>query len=423
MAKTNSNSKPGRYTAKYWETKVYRPSYVDRHGEQQECSTYYARIKHAGVRKAVPLHTSDRSEAGRQAATFYARLRLEGWDAAIQQHDPQHGARKCAFTVGDVIATLNVANLRERTRGNYSSALRWFAARHIGFEANKKTFGPTGSAAYRERVEAVRLNEFTDEVVKRVLSRHETAAGNDPNAQLSARISAASFLRNAKAALRIVIESGLKVPDPKPFAGITGPKAIQPRKYVSTFDAGKLLREAKDKLADKPAIYAAFLLALGAGLRRNEILNLTWKNVDKDRNRVLVLTNSAWQTKNPTSEAAVDVDAGLLNALEPFRAGLDEHVTNPKALDELTAWLRQNGVGGFKPLHTLRKEAGSIVCEQADLLAASRYLRHSNIAVTAAVYVENRKCAAPRISAMLQPEPPPKNGKVTRKRMGKTVRK
>jgi integrase len=419
VAKTNMSAerlKPGRYTAKFWESRVFRPVYVDRHGQRQECSTYYVRVKHAGTRKAVPLSTSDRSEAGRQAARFYGRLRAIGWDEALKEHDPQQSVKSCALTVSDVITALSCANLRDRTRSNYASALRWFAARKIGFEIDDKTFGPEGSKSYRQKVEAVRLTELSATAVKIIIEGHQTAAGRDARDQLSARISAASFLRNAKAAISIVRRQGVKLPDPEPFAGVTGPKGIQAPKYVSTFDAGKLVREAKLGLANNPPAYVAFLLALGAGLRHSEILNLRWRHVDKDQSRVLVLSTGAWQAKNVSSEAAVNVDPGLLVEIEPFRAGSDVHVTNRVAINELISWLRDHGIDGHKPLHTLRKECGSLVCAEADLLAAS-----STIAVTAAVYVENRKSAAPKISAMLNPAPPPKpNGnQPARKRVGR----
>jgi integrase len=52
-------------------------------------------------------------------------------------------------------------------------------------------------------------------------------------------------------------------------------------------------------------------------------------------------------------------------------------------------------------MHTLRKEFGSIVCQSADLLTASKQLRHSSLAVTAGIYVESRRKAAPAIGAML----------------------
>jgi integrase len=49
----------------------------------------------------------------------------------------------------------------------------------------------------------------------------------------------------------------------------------------------------------------------------------------------------------------------------------------------------------------LRKEFGSLVLLSSDLVAAQRQLRHSTINLTASVYVENRRHAAPDIGSML----------------------
>jgi hypothetical protein len=42
--------------------------------------------------------------------------------------------------------------------------------------------------------------------------------------------------------------------------------------------------------------------------------------------------------------------------------------------DSLTAWLRQNGVKTQRPLHTLRKEFGSLVCQAHGIHATSKAL-------------------------------------------------
>src|SRR5436190_3430794 len=153
----DKSQKPGRYTAKFWESKVFRPTYVDRSGCKQACTAFYVRIKYGGRRRAVPLNTSDRSEAGRQAVKLYEQLRANGWDIALRELNPRSIETDSEVTIKNVIAVLSEANLRERTTFNYASALRWFAARHLGLKADKKTFGPKGSASYRQRVEAVRL--------------------------------------------------------------------------------------------------------------------------------------------------------------------------------------------------------------------------------------------------------------------------
>jgi integrase len=57
---------------------------------------------------------------------------------------------------------------------------------------------------------------------------------------------------------------------------------------------------------------------------------------------------------------------------------------------ELCAWLRSHGVKTIRPLHTLRKEFGSVINRAHGIHAASRALRHSSIGITAEIYVDSR---------------------------------
>ena len=57
----------------------------------------------------------------------------------------------------------------------------------------------------------------------------------------------------------------------------------------------------------------------------------------------------------------------------------------------LLGWLRSKGVISKTPLHSLRKEFGSLIHARYGLLAASEQLRHGGIGVTARHYLENRQ--------------------------------
>src|SRR5437016_12196633 len=61
--------------------------------------------------------------------------------------------------------------------------------------------------------------------------------------------------------------------------------------------------------------------------------------------------------------------------------------------DSLTAWLRVQGVKAQRPLHTLRKEFGSLVCQAHGIHAASKALRHGSLSVSSQFYVESIKRA------------------------------
>lgn len=212
--------------------------------------------------------------------------------------------------IADAIIALKRADMNQRTRENYINALRGFAVRHLDYKTTKKTFGPRGSLAYRQQVETVKLSTFTLEGVQEIITRHVRAAGSQATAERSARISAASFLRNAKAALNKAEAGGLVLPDPKPFAGVKKPEGATAPSYTSTFNAGELIRKAQKELTEDPSAFIALLLAVGAGLRRGEILNLVWRRVDREGERVLVLANGGGHRRpakaNNLSTSALD---------------------------------------------------------------------------------------------------------------------
>ena len=59
------------------------------------------------------------------------------------------------------------------------------------------------------------------------------------------------------------------------------------------------------------------------------------------------------------------------------------------------------GVDTMKPLHTMRKEIGSIIASEHGIFEASRYLRHSDIRITSAIYADKKKTVTPKAFAGL----------------------
>ena len=79
--------------------------------------------------------------------------------------------------------------------------------------------------------------------------------------------------------------------------------------------------------------------------------------------------------------------------------------THQKALLD---WLRNLEINGEqplknvqKPIHELRKEAGSLINEQSGLFAASVFLRHSDTRVTAAHYVDAKRGITTGLGSLL----------------------
>jgi len=76
---------------------------------------------------------------------------------------------------------------------------------------------------------------------------------------------------------------------------------------------------------------------------------------------------------------------------EPDNGAPFEHYRCQRDFVKLIGWLRAHGVTSRTPLHSLRKEFGSQINARYGLTAASEMLRHGDIAVTAAHYVENKQ--------------------------------
>jgi integrase len=212
----------------------------------------------------------------------------------------------------------------------------------------------------------------------------------------------------------------LKLPSPLPFEGVTLPEAGKSR-YKSEINPAVLLTAARRELADgiqgdnQPAnpraeLFKIVLLALGAGLRRDEIDKLQWKQIQWDRNAIRVETTEHGSTKSAESEADVDVDPGLLEILKtylpkpgkasPFviespvapkpQSVRNHHYRCNHLFNEVVGWLRGKGLTARNALHALRKEFGSQICSQAGIYAASVALRHGSITITREHYVDKK---------------------------------
>jgi len=168
------------------------------------------------------------------------------------------------------------------------------------------------------------------------------------------------------------------------------------------------------------------LLALAAGLRRGEIDSLCWHQIDFDRQLVRIESTDAAHLKTTDSRDEVALDENVIALLRGFRAkaaGDDFVIQNDASrneesgpgtygqryradavFDRLNAWLRAHGVKARKPLHELRKELGALVTAEHGIYAASRVLRHSNVATTAAHYSDLKTRPVVDVGAWLLPE-------------------
>jgi Phage integrase family. len=177
-------------------------------------------------------------------------------------------------------------------------------------------------------------------------------------------------------------------------------------KYRSGFNVEKLIENAQKELPIEQL--KILLLALMVGLRRNEIDKLEWSAFRWDNGIIRIEATRYFHPKSEDAVGDVEVDAELLEIFRGFRAratgnfviqseiaprlgAMYSHYRCQRLFEALSKWLRDHGVSGNKPLHTLRKEFGSQVCAKHGIYAASTALRHADIAITSQHYLDKKR--------------------------------
>jgi hypothetical protein len=431
---TRSLAKYPKTDSRHWRERAFKPVIVE-NGARREVEHYSARIQWQGKRHSFPLLSGNLESAATRAAKIYKSLQSRGWDATLKEFSPTHGKlAKESLTVGEFLDQVGkVASIRPLTLADYMRAFRRMVADLEGVKEDVDHDGKVksrynyrsggGRQTWAERVHAVPLAKITPARIQQWKIGFVNHSLGDPLKENAARNSANSYLRMARGLFSKKILrhlESLKLPARLPFDGVELYKEPDMR-YSSKIDAGELMRAAQDELAMRePEQWKILLLALGAGLRRGEIDALLWRQVDFERGIIRIETTEVFQPKSAKSAGAVEIDAELVAVLRGYRAiAKSDYVIETDvdakpsasysrnratpAFNGLCQWLRSKGVEGLKPIHTMRKEFGSLICQRAGLYAASRALRHADVGITARHYLDQKERVTVGLGAMLKP--------------------
>ena len=445
MAKGNTLSHFSKTSATYWDSRIFKPTYTEA-GEKRQSRHFSARIGHLQRRHTFPLGTGNKETASKDAAKIYSFLMANGWDATLAKFAPTYAPKdEKPATVGELIReALAWSSVAPDTLADYTRSFRSIVADVEGLKSvvsitrGKRVLDPeTGKhrivkiattkdvrfdpsteagEAWRKRVDAVPLSRITPEKIQKwKLAYLRANGGDDYEQERKAKNTANSKLRQAKALFSKnvlpYIQRSLVLPDPLPFDGLTFfPR--QSMRYVSRIDAPDLIRNAVDTLAESdPEAFKIFLLGIMAGLRAGEIDMLLWGQVNFDEATITIRATAYFEPKAETSAGVVRIEPETAELLRGYRARAkgefviesDRPARTTKgryrdrrakdAFAALMAWLKSQGIAAAKPLHELRKEFGSLVCERGGLYAASRALRHADVAITAAHYLDEKERA------------------------------
>jgi integrase len=394
----------------YWDSAIF---------QRRAGGNWWVQIQHAARREKFSLSTPVKAAAAARARDMYQTLVVKGWDEALREFKPQKTSPEVVSgvsTVGEFLDELKAkADLSPTTLEGYAVALRKIVSDAFEIDTAGKLDNYSGGyQRWLKRVHAIKLAALTSDVIQRWKRAHLARAGDDPIKLRSAKISFNSYVRRAKSLFTSKAIKHLSIQPVSPFENISF-EARQSMRYRSTIDVEKLTRAAHEELAlaDSPA-FLVFLLALGAGLRRIEIDRLEWSAMRFDENVIRIEPTQHFDVKTEHSIGDVPVDAALMNVFRNFAARaqsnfvVESKLPRSRAMyrsqvvfERLSAWLRSKGVSARKPIHELRKEFGSQLCEKHGIYAASRMLRHADIAITSQHYTDRPRQATSGLGALL----------------------
>jgi len=417
-SKTNNTPKAyGRTDIRYWNNAIFNQTYT-RNGVRFTVDEFAAKIQHGGRRETFPLGSPNRASAAARAKDIYFSLKSNGWDVTLAKYKPKTIAvRPVTTTIGQFLAEVKGrSTARAKTVEDYCRAFRRIVADIAGISSGAEKFDyfNGGHQRWIEKVESVPLANITPECVQDWKQSFLKRAGNDPLKQRAARISVNSLLRQAKSLFApALIRFLTDLPRPLPFEGV----AFEPRqsmRYRSTFDvkeiitlvcAGNSEKKIEPLSNEQKKI---FMLAVMAGLRRNEIDKLEWAAFNWAESKLRIQPTEFFEPKSEDSMGDVDLDPEICaffkeergKAKSRFviesdvlpRPGMTySHYRCQREFAAIAKWLRKAGINSNKPLHDLRKEYGSQVCDQHGIYAASHALRHGDIAITSQHYLDKRR--------------------------------
>lgn len=306
----------------------------------------YLDISHDGKRKRVDLKTSDMREAKRIAAEVERDLVLNGWGKG----------RGEAIRLDDLMRnylyhsrTTKAAKTTETERDAFAAFFKVIGNPKLG----------EITADHFERFRAVRI---------------QTVKPSSVNVAL----------RHLKAAFNWAVERGLLRESPAAKVRLNRvPKNLHPR-FLSEAEVERLRVE----IADDPELLHVVNFALWTGMRRNEIVNVCWSDLDMERRTITVQNRVGFQTKSGRSRV-IPINPALhtmLVSIRPVSALPGDRVfpINYWSLGKrFLLSVRRAKIEGKVSLHTLRHTfASHLVMKGVDLASIQEILGHHDVTVT-----------------------------------------
>ena len=170
-----------------------------------------------------------------------------------------------------------------------------------------------------------------------------------------------------------------------PVLKISKPKISNERtRFLSDEERMRLIKACQE--SESKGLYPVVILALSTGMRRGEILNLKWSDVDLDRGAILLQTTKNGERRFvPLVGIALDLLRSRHSNQPSNSLVFPAPYSSSKPIDIRSAWetaLEKAGISNFR-FHDLRHTAASyLAMNQASLLEIGTLLGHKTVQMT-----------------------------------------
>lgn len=313
--------------------------------ERKKGRTYFLDIVHDGRRKKVSLGAVSSREARDIATRTERELLLNGWP------DKRPG----------------------------SLSLSEFMSQYLEYCVATKS----GSTVKTDRYALQTFSKFIGNVA---LSDITTDRIEEFRLHLLRKVTPSStnvVLRHLKSAMSWAAQRGMISTSPAAKVKLN---RVTRNTHMRFLDDGEI-QHLRDAIGDDPQLRRVVDFALWTGLRRNEIINLQWSDVDLNRKVLIVSNKEGFRTKSGKSRS-IPLNTQLvamLTEMKTVSCRPDDRVfpVNYWTLGQHYRKAARNaGLGGIT-LHTLRHTfASHLIMAGADVRSVQELLGHHDISVT-----------------------------------------
>ncbi|MDB2429172.1 hypothetical protein N9W62_03245 [Akkermansiaceae bacterium] len=341
-----------------------------RRGKKNQISL---RATFGGKQRSVSLRTVSVREAEELARKFIKTADMHSYELAREE---LYG-RASAARVGDKVDFDQVKTLYEQFHDSQPDETTAEGTRKSYYAALKKMFD-CANVTYLEDIDHYTL-----------YGSWKSAFPSQTKATYIAEIRKSSALFTPKA-LAFFKHSGFSVVNP--FAHVSLPKG-KPKRYIPLQPRSLYTKITEcEGLSDSQAMIVK--LAALMGLRRGEIqlAQLSWVT---DSERMFIPDYFDDWTPKGNEGRTLHVGTELIELLLSLRGGSSSKFLVPGSgtnlgdrlkpdLTFVCQWLRNLGINDRKPLHLLRKEAGSVIASnhKQTIFAAQEWLGHACVTTT-----------------------------------------